>query len=57
MYEGGTYWNRLADVTDKEIMLNAISDPDNHPFTDEELRNLMSLKNLPGTAIIDKHLF
>lgn len=35
--EGGTDWERLAAVTDEEIMANAETDPDCRPFTKEEL--------------------
>ncbi len=35
--EDRTDWARLAAMTEEEIEANALSDPDNPPWTDEEL--------------------
>lgn len=36
---GRTDWTRIDAMTEEEIEANALSDPDNLPWTDEELRN------------------
>ncbi|MDP9349555.1 MAG: BrnA antitoxin family protein, partial [Gemmatimonadota bacterium] len=37
--ESRTDWARLDAMTEEEIEANALSDPDNPPWTDEELKN------------------
>lgn len=37
--KGRTDWARIDAMTEEEIEANALSDPDNPPWTDEELRN------------------
>jgi uncharacterized protein (DUF4415 family) len=37
--KGRTDWARLDAMTEEEIEANALSDPDNPPWTDEELKN------------------
>lgn len=37
--EEQTDWARLAAMTEEEIEANALADPDNPPWTDEELAN------------------
>jgi uncharacterized protein (DUF4415 family) len=36
---GKTDWARLDAMTEEEIEANALSDPDNPPWTDEELKS------------------
>jgi putative transcriptional regulator len=40
--EDGTDWARLAAMTEEEIEANALADPDNPPWTEEELANAWS---------------
>ncbi len=40
--EDGTDWARLAAMTEEEIEANALTDPDNPPWTNEELANAWS---------------
>lgn len=37
--KGRTDWARLDAMTEEEIEANALTDPDNPPWTDEELKN------------------
>jgi len=37
--KGRTDWARIDAMTEEEIEANALSDPDNPPWTDEELKN------------------
>jgi uncharacterized protein (DUF4415 family) len=37
--KGKTDWKRLGNMTEEEIERNAESDPDNPPWTEEELAN------------------
>jgi putative transcriptional regulator len=36
----GTDWERIAAMTDEEAEANALSDPDNPPMTEEQLRGM-----------------
>ena len=38
-------WTRFDSMTEKEIEANALSDPDNPPWTDEELQRLRRVPN------------
>jgi putative transcriptional regulator len=40
--EDGTDWARLDAMTEEEIEANALADPDNPPWTDEELADAWS---------------
>ncbi len=40
--EDKTDWARLESMTEEEIEANALTDPDNPPWTDEELANAWS---------------
>lgn len=35
-----TDWKRLAAMTDEEIHINAVSDPDNPPLTPEQIKRM-----------------
>jgi putative transcriptional regulator len=41
-----TDWKRLAEMTEEEIEANALSDPDNPPISDEELKFFRHLVNV-----------
>ncbi len=47
-FEDRTDWARLAAMTEEEIEANALSDPDNPPLTDEELRFMRRWVNVPA---------
>ncbi len=51
--EDTTDYARLATMTEEEIEANALADPDNPPFTDEELA---SLRLVPSSKRIRQHL-
>jgi putative transcriptional regulator len=40
LVEDTTDWERLRNMTEEEIIANALSDPDNPPLTDEELARM-----------------
>ena len=44
--ESKTDWARLDAMTEEEIEANALSDPDNPPISDEELKHFRRLPNL-----------
>ena len=44
--EDRTDWARLAAMTEEEIEANALSDPDNPPFTEEELAHMRRVGEL-----------
>ncbi len=46
--DDATDWRRLADMTEEEIEANALSDPDNPPLTEEELRFLRRTVDVRG---------
>ena len=50
--KGRTDWKRIAAMTEEEILANALSDPDNPPLTDEQLKMMRPLKR-PITIRID----
>jgi len=43
---GDTDWERLRNMTEEEIEANALSDPDNPPISDEELKRFRRVPNL-----------
>ncbi len=43
--EDETDWTRLREMTEEEIEAGALSDPDNPPLTDEELKNFRRVPN------------
>ncbi len=51
--ERRTDWARVDAMTDEEVEANALSDPDNPPWTAEELQRL---KPVPNTREIRKRL-
>jgi hypothetical protein len=53
-----TDWERLRDMTGKEITAEALSDPDAQPLTEEELRRMRRVSDIPGDTLIEKlHFF
>ena len=40
-----TDWARVDAMTDEEVEANALSDPDNPPWTEEELQHLKPVSN------------
>ena len=44
---GGTNWKRIREMTDEEAEANALSDPDNPPLTEEELKFMRRWVNVP----------
>ncbi len=50
-YESKTDWARLESMTGEEIEANALSDPDNPPWTDEELANSWSPQEARQTSL------
>lgn len=46
--DDGTDWQRLAEMTEEEIEANALSDPDNPPLTDAELRSFRRVVDVRG---------
>ena len=40
-----TDWARVDAMTDEEVEANALSDPDNPPWTEEELQRLKPVSN------------
>ncbi len=45
---------RLSKMTEEEAYQNALSDPDNPPLTDEELKEFRPMKDIPGNTIFEK---
>jgi putative transcriptional regulator len=45
--KGRTDWARLAAMTEEEIEANALSDPDNPPATEEQLKFMRRWVNVP----------
>jgi hypothetical protein len=41
-----TDWTKVKELTEEEIEANALSDPDNPPLTDEELKRFEPVPNL-----------
>lgn len=52
--KSGTDWDRLASMTDEEILANAESDPDNPPLTNEQLAKAVRLRDVPGETLAEK---
>ncbi len=48
-----TDWARVAAMTEEEVEANALSDPDNPPWMEEELQRL---KPVPNTKVIRARL-
>ncbi|HYI24161.1 MAG TPA: helix-turn-helix domain-containing protein [Thermomicrobiales bacterium] len=44
--QDNTDWERLRNMTEEEIEANALSDPDNPPISDEELKRFRRVPNL-----------
>lgn len=44
----------LKDLTDEEVELNALADPDNPPLTEEQLAGGVRLKDMPGSTLLEK---
>src|SRR3990170_5992176 len=44
-FQDKTDWARLEAMTEEEIEVNALSDPDNPPLTDEELARMRPVPN------------
>ena len=38
-------WNRVRDMTEEEVIANALADPDNPPLTDEDFRHMRPIPN------------
>jgi uncharacterized protein (DUF4415 family) len=51
-----TDWARLDAMTEEEIEANAASDPDNPPWTEEELRNAQLVMPSGSKSRITMHL-
>ncbi len=51
--EDETDWTSLREMTEEEIEAGALSDPDNPPLTDEELKNF---RRVPNPKAIRKKL-
>jgi len=49
-----TDWSAVDALTDGEIVSAALSDPDAHPLTEEQLRECRRLSTVPGNTIIEK---
>jgi uncharacterized protein (DUF4415 family) len=47
-----TDWKRVAAMTEEEIVANALSDPDNPPLTEAQLKNMRPFKR-PITIRVD----
>ncbi len=43
--QDNTDWERLRNMTEEEIEANALSDPDNPPISDEELKRFRRVPN------------
>jgi uncharacterized protein (DUF4415 family) len=52
LLKGKTDWKRIAAMTEEEIVANALSDPDNPPLTEEQLKMMRPLKR-PITIRVD----
>ena len=50
--KGKTDWKRVAAMTEEEIVANALSDPDNPPLTEAQLKNMRPFKR-PITIRVD----
>lgn len=50
--KGKTDWARVAAMTEEEIVANALSDPDNPPMTEAQLKNMRPFKR-PITIRVD----
>lgn len=48
--QGRTDWSRVDAMTEEEIEANAVTDPDNPPWTDEQLRAAELLMPTAGEA-------
>lgn len=49
-----TDWAAVDAMTDEEITAAALSDPDAQPLTEEELRGMRRLSELPGETVFEK---
>ena len=52
LLKGKTDWARVAAMTEEEIVANALSDPDNPPLTEAQLKNMRPFKR-PITIRVD----
>lgn len=52
LLKGKTDWKRIAAMTEEEIVANALSDPDNPPLTEAQLKMMRPLKQ-PITIRVD----
>lgn len=53
-FEDMTDYQRLATMTEEELLNAAKSDPDAQPLTDEQLRSFRRLPDVPGGNFIDR---
>jgi len=45
-FEDTTDWERVRNMTEEEVIANALSDPDNPPLTDEDFRKMELVPNV-----------
>lgn len=54
VFEDLTDYERLAALTDEEVTAAALADPDAQPLTDEQLRRMRRLPEVPGGNFLDR---
>jgi hypothetical protein len=55
--EDATDYQRLAAMSEKDVMESAKADPDAQPLSETELRRFHRLSSLPGGNFLDKMRF
>lgn len=43
-----------SNMTDDQILVNAMTDTDNQPLTDEEITRFVQLSSIPGNSILER---